>query len=60
MKKLSKLIDILLYFIIGITLFAGITSVIWKKPVLFSAVRSNSMYPVFQLSSAQKAFALFS
>lgn len=48
MKKLSKLIDILLYFIVAIILFAAITSVIWKKPILFSAVRSNSMYPVFQ------------
>ena len=48
MKKLSKLIDILLYLLVAIILFAAITSVIWKKPVLFSSVRSNSMYPVFQ------------
>ncbi len=50
MKKLSKLIDIVLYIIVGIVLTAAITSAVWEKPMLFSAVRSNSMYPLFQRS----------
>lgn len=48
MKKLSRFIDIALYFIVSIILFAAVTSMIWKKPVLFTSVRSNSMYPVFE------------
>ncbi len=48
MRKLSKLIDIALYIIVAIILLAAITSVIWKKPVMFSSVRSNSMYPLFR------------
>ena len=50
MRKLSKIIDIILYFIVAVVLFAAITSVVWKKPMLFSSVRSNSMYPLFQRS----------
>ncbi len=50
MRKLSKIIDIILYFIVAVVLFAAVTSAIWKKPMLFSSVRSNSMYPLFQRS----------
>lgn len=50
MKKLSKFIDIILYIIVGIVLAAAITSAIWDKPMIFSSIRSNSMYPLFQRS----------
>lgn len=48
MKRISKIIDVTLYIIVAIILFAAISSVIWGKPVLFSSVRSNSMYPLFR------------
>ena len=47
-KIFNRIIDILLYIFVGIILFAAVTSAIWNKPVMFSAVRSNSMYPLFQ------------
>ncbi|MDD4833215.1 MAG: signal peptidase I [Lutispora sp.] len=50
MRKLSKLIDIILYTIVAIVLTAAITSALWDKPMIFSSVRSNSMYPSFQRS----------
>ena len=50
MKKLSKIIDIILYVIAAIVLTAAFSSAILDKPMLFSSVRSNSMYPVFQRS----------
>lgn len=50
MKKLSKLIDMILYIIVAIALTAAVTSAIWDKPMIFSSVRSNSMYPLFQRS----------
>lgn len=48
MKKLSKLIDIILYIIVAVSLTSAITSALWDKPMFFSSVRSNSMYPLFQ------------
>jgi len=50
MKKLSKLIDIILYIIVAIVLTAAITSALWDKPMMLSSVRSNSMYPLFERS----------
>ena len=47
-KVLNRIIDIVLYIIVGIILFAAVTSAIWNKPMLLTAVRSNSMYPLFQ------------
>ena len=47
-KIINKVIDILLYIFVVIVLIAAVTSAIWNKPMLFSAVRSNSMYPLFQ------------
>lgn len=50
MRKISKLIDYILYIIIIVVLIAAVTSTIWNRPVIFSSVRSNSMYPLFQRS----------
>ncbi|HHY81610.1 MAG TPA: signal peptidase I [Clostridiales bacterium] len=50
MRKLSKTVDIILYLLAVITLLTALSSAIWKKPVLFVSVRSNSMYPLFQRS----------
>lgn len=50
MQKLSRFIDIILYIIVAIALTAAITSVLWDKPIMFSSVRSNSMYPLIQRS----------
>ena len=47
-KIINRIIDVLLYIFVGIILFAAVTSAIWNKPMLFTAVRSNSMYPLFQ------------
>lgn len=47
-KIINRVIDILLYIFVGIVLTAAVTSAIWNKPMLFSAVRSNSMYPLFE------------
>lgn len=48
LRKLSKVIDILLYMIVGVVITAAITSALWDAPVLLSAVRSNSMSPLFK------------
>ncbi len=50
MKKISRAIDIILYILVTITLLTALSSAIWKKPILFVSVRSNSMYPSFQRS----------
>ncbi|MDF2538655.1 MAG: signal peptidase [Herbinix sp.] len=50
MKYLSRLIDVLLYIIVIFSLTAAITSAIFNRPMLFTSVRSNSMYPLFQRS----------
>ncbi|MFA5523531.1 MAG: signal peptidase I [Tissierellales bacterium] len=48
MRKLSKIINIILCIIVAVILLAAITSVVWQRPVLFSSVNSNSMYPLLQ------------
>lgn len=48
MRRVSIIIDILLYIIVAVVLVAAIASAIKDRPMLFSAVRSNSMYPMFQ------------
>jgi signal peptidase I len=48
MKIISKITNVLFYFIVFIIIIAAIGSSIAKKPLLMSAVRSNSMYPLFQ------------
>ncbi|MHB8963926.1 MAG: signal peptidase I [Saccharofermentanales bacterium] len=47
MKTLNRMIDIVLYFIAAAVLAAVVSSIIWDRPVLFSAVRSDSMTPLF-------------
>lgn len=49
-KHLSRFIDIVLYFVVGITFTAAISSAVWGKPMFFTSVRSNSMYPLFERS----------
>jgi signal peptidase len=49
-KHLSRFIDIVLYFVVGITFTASICSVVWGRPIFFTSVRSNSMYPLFERS----------
>ncbi|MHB1453822.1 MAG: signal peptidase I [Saccharofermentanales bacterium] len=48
MKTLNRLIDFILYFIAAAVLTAVISSILWNRPVLFSAVRSDSMSPLFE------------
>ncbi len=48
MKVVSRIINIILYIIVIVSLLAGFGSVITKKPTIMSAVRSNSMYPYFE------------
>lgn len=48
MKKISKIIDIALYVVIGIVATAALTSAVWNRPMLFTSIRSNSMYPLFR------------
>ncbi|NLX63267.1 MAG: signal peptidase I [Clostridiaceae bacterium] len=51
MKKLailSKILNIILYIVVAFVLTAAIGSAIFNKPIFLSAVRSNSMYPLFQ------------
>ena len=50
MKKYSKMIDIILYIIVVISLTAAISSALWDRPMLFTSIRSNSMYPLFKRS----------
>lgn len=42
------MVNIFLYIILGIVLLAAFGSVILKQPFIMSAVRSNSMYPLFE------------
>ena len=48
MKKFTRLIDIILYLVTITMLVSAVGSLIAKKPMLLSAVRSNSMFPLFQ------------
>ena len=48
MKIFNKTIDIVLYVLVGIMLIISINSLIFNKPVLFSVVRSGSMYPALK------------
>jgi signal peptidase len=48
MKLFSRIVDIILYCIVGILFIAALFSGLWDKPVLLTSVRSNSMYPLFQ------------
>ncbi len=50
MQKISKAIDIILYILAAIALVATISTTIMNKPVFFTSVRSDSMYPLFQRS----------
>lgn len=48
MKILSRIVDIILYIIVFIAVTSAIGAIVTKKPFLITAVRSNSMYPLFQ------------
>lgn len=48
MKILNRLIDIILYAIAAVVLIAVVSSIFWNRPVFFSAVRSDSMSPLFE------------
>ncbi len=48
MKHLSKAGNFIFYVLVALALISAIGSAVLKKPVLMSAVRSNSMYPLFQ------------
>ena len=48
MKSLSKILTICLYLVVTIVLVAAIGSNITKKPLLITAIRSNSMYPLLE------------
>jgi signal peptidase I len=48
MKALSRIVDVILYIVVFITVASAIGGTITKKPFLMTAVRSNSMYPLFQ------------
>lgn len=50
MKWISKTVNIVLFTVMILTLTAAIGSAITAKPFLLTAVRSNSMYPLFQRS----------
>ncbi|MEH7255251.1 signal peptidase I [Neobacillus niacini] len=48
MKVISKILNLLLVFVVLCTLIAAVGSAITKKPVLLTVIRSNSMYPVWE------------
>jgi signal peptidase I len=48
MKTLSRIVDVILYIIVFVTVTSALGSAVIKKPFLMTAVRSNSMYPLFQ------------
>lgn len=48
MKVLSKILNVILVFLVLCTLIAAVGSAITKKPVLLTVIRSNSMYPVWE------------
>lgn len=48
MKRVSKVINIILYVLLIFTVSASFGSTVLKQPFIMSAVRSNSMYPLFQ------------
>ncbi len=48
MKVLSRMIDVILYTLMFIAVTSAVGAAITKKPFFMTAVRSNSMYPIFQ------------
>lgn len=48
MKALSRIVDVILYILVFITVTSAVGAAVTKKPFLMTAVRSNSMYPLFQ------------
>lgn len=56
MKKVSIIINVVLYVIIFMFLTASIGSTLMKKPFLMTAIRSNSMYP--QLKRGDMVFIM--
>lgn len=48
MKLLLKIGNYLFYVLVSFTLIAAIGSAVMKRPILMTAIRSNSMYPLFQ------------
>jgi signal peptidase I len=48
MKVISKILNLLLVFVVLCTVIAAVGSAITKKPVLLTVIRSNSMYPVWE------------
>lgn len=52
MKTFFRVVNITFYSIIILILTAALGSAITKKPILMTAVRSNSMYPLFERGDA--------
>lgn len=48
MKKFNIIIDAILFAIVIIVLISAVGSALYNKPIIFSTVKSNSMYPLFQ------------
>lgn len=48
MKAFSRVMDVILYILVFITVTSAVGAAVTKKPFLMTAVRSNSMYPLFQ------------
>lgn len=48
MKVLFKIVNVVVIMVILVTIIASISSAVTKKPILFSVIRSNSMYPVWE------------
>lgn len=48
MKAVWKVLNILITIIVLLTIIAALGSAIKKEPILFSVIRSNSMYPIWE------------
>lgn len=48
MKKAYKIFSVLFYLLIFVLLLSSFTATILKRPLLFTAIRSNSMYPLYE------------
>lgn len=47
-KRLSKLVDIILFIVVVFMMISAFGNFAVKKPLLMSSIRSNSMFPLFQ------------
>lgn len=47
-KTLRRILNIAFYCLVGVVSLASVGSAVFQKPLLFSAIKSNSMVPLFQ------------